>query len=232
MPTPDDATRWTWRRSMRTFAGEPSLEDVARVRDFSPGEVLAALTAADIESEALREVARHWDEFRRDETWVDLLASVFAMIQRQRGDLDAPVPIWPDLDAAGVERSIFLLLSFCTVCREHARDIHEPAHSERSDRAHDEYPCASQRYARSEYGTVGVETGWWLIPTLRAERLHIGYTAVSLRHRGRRHAVSEPLVRRRRSGVAGTRLSTRRCFYWPAYSRGTDFNPASLDRHV
>jgi hypothetical protein len=228
MSTPNDVTS-ELRTSMRTFAGSPLPDDVARVREFTQNQVLAALTAAGITNEALREVTRHWDEFRRDATWVDLLASVLAMIERQRSDPDAPIPIWSDLDVAGPRGRFFYFYLFA-LCAESTREILSSQHIP-NDVIERTMSVLARHSATHEvkYGTVGVEAGWWLLPTLRAEMLHIGSLQFHYITVGVGTLFPSPWYDAAEAAKRGPGFRQGDASIGLHIPRGTDLDPASID---
>jgi hypothetical protein len=159
---------------MRDFAAPPSPSVVARVRDFGAERLASTLRSLDLSGDVVSEVVRQWDEFRRDDSWASLLAAVVAMVERQRGIIDEPLPIWPDLDDLGESGRFFYFYLFA-LCQAGARTFLEaegtPDHI--IDLTFSALPRHCATHER-KWGTVGVEAGWWMLLILRGELLQVG----------------------------------------------------------
>lgn len=87
--------------AMRAVLAPSRPSTIERVRDVSAAEVAASLEDLGIVRSDAAEVARQWDEFRRDGEWTGLLGGLLDALERDRGLIDAPIHIWSDLDDAG-----------------------------------------------------------------------------------------------------------------------------------
>ena len=159
---------------MRQFLDQPSVEAVERVLSLATSDLAATLGELAIDPDEVSEVAGQWDELRRDETWVALLAALLTTVERQRGSIDAPIPIWPDLEDAGPSGRLLYFYLFALSCpgaKELLRSEGCPEH------VIDATLGVLARHAaihRRKWGTTGVDAGWWMLPTLRGEIVHIG----------------------------------------------------------
>jgi hypothetical protein len=159
---------------MREFAPSPVDDVVARIETFSTEDLRAVLTPQDLSDAERAEISEQWDIFRRDEQWCTLLGALVAMIEAARGDIDAPITMWPDLEESGGNGRLFYFFLFALCAEgtvETLRELGVPSH------IIDRTLGIVARHAaihRREYGTTGVNNGWWLVPTLRGEMLHVG----------------------------------------------------------
>ena len=166
--TPDVIT--SMRCSLVGATG-PALE---RVHELTTDELGARLRELRIRSDHADEITRHWEEFRDDPQWSDLLASTLATVASARGDCDAPIPIWPDFAADdGLGRYFFFYL-FALDAPE-ARDHLEVAGfpHEVIDRSFEVLARHCATHLR-KWGVVGVDAGWWMLPVLRGELVQVG----------------------------------------------------------
>lgn len=137
-----------------------------------------------LEREVVAELRDHWDVLRKSTEWSSLLAAMDARVDRDRGDIDAPIVIWEDLDELGASGR---LIVFYLVALQLAR---MRAHHERMG-----VPCdvslatlgALARHARThsiKHATSGIDAAWWMQPILRGEILQIGSLKFHLVHLG------------------------------------------------
>ena len=159
---------------MRSFLAPATGETIDRVRHVESKSLIETLEWLNIASDDVAEVAQHWDEFRRDDEWVSLLASLLTQVELQRGSIDAPIPIWPDLDEAGPSGRLFYVYLFA-LGYEGAKEffVAEGAPENVIDRTFDVLArhCATHR---RKWGTLGIDAGWWMLPVLRGELVQIG----------------------------------------------------------
>ena len=87
--------------TMRDFAGPASQSTIDRVRSTTSRSITTTLSGLGITSGDVVEVATVWDSFRDDDDWLTLLAALVDLVERDRGVIDAPIPIWADLDDRG-----------------------------------------------------------------------------------------------------------------------------------
>lgn len=159
---------------MREFMAPPSVTGLGLVRDFSSEQLDASLNECALSTELVSEVVENWDAFRRDESWVSLLASIVEMVERQRGDADAPIPIWSDLEGSGPSGRLFYFYAFA-LCARDTREFHRRAGVPEAV-IHATLGVLSDHVAihQRKYETNGVDAGWWMLPVLRGELLQIG----------------------------------------------------------
>jgi hypothetical protein len=159
---------------MRVFLVPASSAAIERVRHFETKRLVETLEWLNIASDDVAEVVQHWDEFRRDEEWVSLLAALLTQVEVQRGSIDAPIPIWPDLDDAGPSGRLFYAYLFA-LAYEGTKNffVAEGTPGNVIDRTFDVLArhCATHR---RKWGTLGVDAGWWMLPVLRGELVQIG----------------------------------------------------------
>jgi len=97
---------------MREFLPVASKDDEQRVRDLTERDIKRTLRDVRIPDVVIGRVLAQWPEFRADDEWVSLLASLVAWVDQCRGDVDVPIPIWDDLDDAGESGRIFYFYLF------------------------------------------------------------------------------------------------------------------------
>ncbi|MHB8379145.1 MAG: acyltransferase domain-containing protein [Acidimicrobiales bacterium] len=159
---------------MRAFLPAAPRASLERVRHFETRRLVETLEWLTIASDDVAQVAQHWDAFRHDEEWVSLLAALLTQVELQRGTIDAPLPIWPDLDGAGPSGRLFFVYLFA-LAYEGAREyfVAEGTPEDVIDRTFDVLArhCATHR---RKWGTFGVDAGWWMLPVLRGELVQVG----------------------------------------------------------
>ncbi|MFY9782507.1 MAG: acyltransferase domain-containing protein [Acidimicrobiales bacterium] len=159
---------------MGEFLPAATDEFEARVRDFDVESLSRVLRELRLSSDDASEVAHHWDEFRRHEEWTSLLAALLGMVEVQRGAIDEPLPIWPDLDGAGPSGRLLYIYLFA-LGYEGTRTFHEKEATPQNviDRTFEVLArhCATHQ---RKWGTLGVDAGWWMLPILRGELLQVG----------------------------------------------------------
>jgi hypothetical protein len=159
---------------IREFTTPASPDDEARVRNVNAAILRDELEALGVKSAVVSDVVRHWDAFRRDEEWPSLLAALVATVERQRGAIDDPLPIWPDLDDLRESGRFFYFYLFA-ICHEGTRVFLEAEGTPESviDLTFSvlERHCATHE---RKWGTIGVEAGWWMLPILRGELVQVG----------------------------------------------------------
>jgi hypothetical protein len=164
----------TTLEKMRAFLTPATPEAIERVRHVEMRGLVETLEWLNIASDDVGEIAQHWDAFRRDDEWVSLLAALLTQVEVQRGSIDAPIPIWPDLDDAGPSGRLFYAYLFA-LSYEGARDffVAEGTPENVIDRTFDVLArhCATHR---RKWGTLGIDAGWWMLPVLRGELVQIG----------------------------------------------------------
>jgi hypothetical protein len=145
-----------------------------RVRDFSTEQLVARLVELGISTPEVGEIAAHWGGFQRDVGWASLLADLVEMVELQRGDFDAPLRIWPDMEKSGPDGR-FLLFYLFALCFERTRDFLRRGGC--PEEIIDSTFSILKRHAqihRRKFASTGVDAGWWMIPTLRGEIVHVG----------------------------------------------------------
>jgi hypothetical protein len=159
---------------MRTFCAPPTDEAKERIRLLTTAEMTSTLSRLRVEDDDVVEVAAQWDDFRRDGEWVDLLAALVVTVERDRGDVDAPLPIWPDLDEAGANGR-FLYLYLFALCAAGVQEFLArqgcPEHVVEGTLGVLARHVAIHRRKNT---TTGVDAGWWMLLTLRGEIVDVG----------------------------------------------------------
>jgi hypothetical protein len=159
---------------MRAFVASPSAHAVQRVRDHDVRDIERTLDEVGLHRVVIARAKAQWSQFRDDEEWVSLLASLVDWVERTRGDIDAPIPIWDDLDDAGESGRFFYFYLF-SICYDSAC-----AFLDTGGCPFDVIELTMSVMARHvgvherKRGSVGVEPGWWLLPILRGEMVQIG----------------------------------------------------------
>jgi len=159
---------------MREFLPVASKDDEQRVRDLTERDIKRTLRDVRIPDVVIGRVLAQWPEFRADDEWVSLLASLVAWVDQCRGDVDVPIPIWDDLDDAGESGRIFYFYLFA-ICYDLACGFLSDGGcpSDVIDSTMTVVPRHVQIHERKR-GSVGFEPGWWLLPILRGEMVQVG----------------------------------------------------------
>jgi hypothetical protein len=160
--------------AMRQFFDVPSGDALERVRSFTAGEMAKTLRGLNIDVEDVVEIVDHWNDFRRDESWVALLAAFLATVESQRGNIDAPISIWPDLDAAGTSGRLFYFYLFALSCDGVRTFLRAQGASDDVIATTFHVLARHAQVHQRKWGTTGVDAGWWMVPTLRGEFVHVG----------------------------------------------------------
>jgi len=159
---------------MREFLATPSKIAREHVCDLEATTIERTLREVRVPDAVLTMVLAQWEEFRADDEWASLLASLVEWVDETRGDIDAHIPIWDDLDDAGANGRFlyFYLFALCydAAC-EFLREGGCPTDVVESTMT--VMPRHVLVHERKK-GSVGFEPGWWLLPILRGEMVHIG----------------------------------------------------------
>ena len=159
---------------MREAAPPPSADALNRVQRTTAEQIVSILTSYGFTAEQSRAVSEAWDGFRTNDRWSSLLAAIVTLIERQRGDIDEVIPIWDDLDDAGLEGRLFYFYVF-VLCAPGASEFLRRAHC-RDDVIDVTMSVLVQlsRLHEKKWHSFGIETGWWLFPFLRGELVQVG----------------------------------------------------------
>ena len=159
---------------MREFMAPPTATGLDLVRGFSSEQLVASLNDLDLSRDVVRDVVDNWDGFRREAPWVQLLASMVELVDRQRGDADTPIPIWSDLEGSGPNGRLLYVYAFA-LCARATREFLRRAGV--ADAVVDatlgvfaDHVTIHQR----KYETTGVDAGWWMLLLLRGELVQVG----------------------------------------------------------
>jgi hypothetical protein len=159
---------------MRAFWPAPSALARERVENFGVGDVTSVLRAMGFSSEHIEEIVGHWSEAQASEQWLSLLAAGCTMVANDRGNIDRPLMIWPDLDDEGdVGRLFYFYLA--ALCYDdtlaYLRANATPQNVIESTM--NIYVLHAATHLR-KHGTLGFDAGWWSLLVLRGELLSIG----------------------------------------------------------
>jgi hypothetical protein len=159
---------------MRSFWPHSTASALQRVREFTVSDVVSALEKTGLAPDKIQEVVDHWSDVRGSSQWTDLLAAGYTMVSNDRGNIDAPIPIWSDLHDQGAEGRLFYFYLFALCLEEtveYLRRLSTPEHVIDSS-----LNILTQHSATFErkWGSLGVEAGWWMLLVLRGELLQIG----------------------------------------------------------
>jgi hypothetical protein len=160
--------------SMRSFWPLPSSTAVERVRDFTESELSRTLRQTGLTPDKIQEIVNHWRDVQESSQWSSLLAAGYTMVSIDRGNIDAPVPIWSDLYDGGVEGRLFYFYLFA-LCFDEA--VAYLRHQNTPERIIDSTMNILARHSATyerKWGNLGVEAGWWMLIVLRGELLQIG----------------------------------------------------------
>ena len=159
---------------MRDAAPPPATDIVERVQETTADEIASCLRALGLSPEQSATVGDAWNDFRDNPEWSSLLASLVTMVEMQRGHIDATIPIWDDLDDAGLPGQFlyFYLFVLCApgtiaflraaACPEGVIDLTMSVLVQLS------------ALHEKKWQSLGIETGWWLFPILRGELIQVG----------------------------------------------------------
>lgn len=160
--------------SMRAFLPSPTTDVVTALTRVPAKELRDSLRELNATENDVDEITAHWDEFRADESWMTLLAALVSLVEQQMGDHDAPLPVWDDLDDAGTSGRLLYFYLFAVTWRETQTFLRgsgcPEAIIERTMSSLSRHAAIHLR----KWDTVGLDAGWWMLPALRGELLHIG----------------------------------------------------------
>ncbi len=159
---------------MRTFCASPTDEAIERIRSLTTRELAMTLSRLRVEENDVLEVTAPWDAFRRDGEWLDLLAALVVTIERDRGDVDAPLPIWPDLDESGAPGRFLYLYLFALCAAGMEEFLAREGCPEHVVEGTLGVLARHVAIHRRKHASVGVDAGWWMLPTLRGEIVDVG----------------------------------------------------------
>jgi hypothetical protein len=167
---------------MDAFMGPATPEAIEQVRNVDRAAMTARLRELSLGPEVVQELSAQWDETRRSPRWSSLLAALCLLVERDRGHIDAPIPIWRDLDEYG--SSARLLYYYLFALQGEKLHAHHRDHGVPDDVSHATF-AALERHGethRIKFGTTGVDAGWWMMPILRGEMLQVGSLKFHLVH--------------------------------------------------
>jgi hypothetical protein len=159
---------------MTEFWPLPSSASLERVRDVDAGELSRILENIGLTAVQVQEIVDHWPEVQENPQWASLLAAGYTMVTADRGNFNAPVPIWTDLNDVGDEGRLFYFYLFALCYDETVAYLRQSGTPEDIiDASVGILARHSATYER-KWGSLGVETGWWTLLVLRGELLQIG----------------------------------------------------------
>jgi hypothetical protein len=159
---------------MRDAAPPPTSDALARVQATTTDDIVSLLRTFGFSPDQRATVGDGWNGFREDQQWSSLLASLVTMVDMQRGDIDATIPIWDDLDDAGLSGRLLYFYLF-VLCAPRTIDFLRAADCPES--VIDVTMTVLRQLSRlheKKWQSLGIETGWWLLPFLRGELVQIG----------------------------------------------------------
>jgi len=159
---------------MAAFLGPPTPETVRCIDETTAGWLDSVFRDLDVASAAREELVDYWPIFQRDAEFCRLLAQLLTVVERDRGDAHAAMPIWDDLDERGPSGRLlyYYLFALATPGLVSYYDaLGVPGDVVASSLS------ALERHAethRRKWGTAGVDAGWWMLPILRGEIIQVG----------------------------------------------------------
>jgi hypothetical protein len=87
---------------MRDGAPPASTLVLERVRATTAAQIASLVREFGLPVDQCATAGDAWNDFRDNDEWSSLLASLVTMVEMQRGHIDATIPIWDDLDDAGL----------------------------------------------------------------------------------------------------------------------------------
>ena len=160
--------------AMRGFLPSPSTDVLVRVNDLSASDIETTLSEVRVPGSVIDDVVAQWAHFRTDGEWLSLLAAVVEWVHQCRGDVDAPIPIWDDLDEAGANGRLFYFYLFASCYDDTCAFLRRSGCS--LDVLESTMSVLSRHVQIHEhkFGTIGIDAGWWVLPILRGELVHVG----------------------------------------------------------
>ena len=137
------------------------------------------------------------------------LARVTPWCSLDRGHIDAPIPIWPDLFDEGVEGRLFYFYLFALCLDETVAYLRQRGAPEHIIESTLNVLLRHSATYQRKWGSLGVEAGWWMLIVLRGELPPDRLAAVSPRLPRSRDTLAR-VVRRGHGARTRPRLSTGR----------------------
>ena len=159
---------------MRDFCAAPSDEMRERIRGYSAVQLRASLGRLGIAPDDVADALAHWADFRADDGSVDLLAALWATVERDRGHFDAPLPIWSDLDGSGPNGRLLYLYLFALGAGGLEQYLRLAGCPEDVVEATLGVLARHVAIHRRKHATTGGDAGWWTLLTLRGEIVDVG----------------------------------------------------------
>jgi hypothetical protein len=159
---------------MRGFLASPSYDAVERVRQLTVTVIEDTLGRVHVPNAVVHEALAQWPAFRDDDELVHLLASLVEWVDRTRDNVDAPIPIWDDLDDVGTSGRFFYFYLFA-ICYESTLELLRASRC--PDDVIESTMTVMPRHVgihERKWGSVGFDPGWWLLPILRGEMVQVG----------------------------------------------------------
>lgn len=159
---------------MDAFLGNASPEALTRVREVGTAEMRDRLRGLHLDEEVVGELVANWEATRSSPRWSSLLGALSDHVARARGDVDAPLAIWSDLDHYGPAGRLLYYYLF-------ALEIDALIGWWNDHDVPDDVRAATigalARHGethRIKLATTGLDAGWWMLPILRGEILQVG----------------------------------------------------------
>jgi GNAT-like C-terminal domain/N-acyltransferase N-terminal domain len=162
------------RATMFEVAAPAPVETIARVRHLNGVALHRVLSDLEVANDDVREIVGHWDVFRRDDGWVSLLAALLNTVERQRGNPDALIPIWPDFNDEGPSGRYLYFYLFALGHDGLCEFLAGEGTPEPIIELTLTVLARHARTYRRKWGSIGVNAGWWMLLVLRGELLQIG----------------------------------------------------------
>jgi GNAT-like C-terminal domain/N-acyltransferase N-terminal domain len=159
---------------MRAFWPAPSRLARERVESVAASEVASVLGEIGLSGEHIEEIVSHWREAQTSEEWSSLLAAGCTMVARDRGHIDQPLPIWPDLDDEGDVGRLFYFYLGALCYDDTLAYLRENATPEVVIESTMNIYLLHAATHRRKHGTLGFDAGWWSLLVLRGELLAMG----------------------------------------------------------
>jgi hypothetical protein len=160
--------------AMHAFLPRASSDARQRVSDLEGTRIERVLLDVLLPDGVIDRAVAQWEVFRSEDDWAALLASLVEWVDQTRGDIDAPIPIWDDLDDAGESGRFFYFYLFAICYDDSCRYLRDGGCP--SDVIVTTMTVMPRHVGVHERkrGSVGFEPGWWLLPILRGEMVHVG----------------------------------------------------------
>jgi hypothetical protein len=197
--------------------------------DTSEVDLYSTLRWLDLPESHLDEVMARYGDLRRDPVFGPLVGGMVQRLMNDRGELDQPLPIWPDFDEFGDLGRLWWiyvvgLATPSLVTFHESRGL--PADVTRRT------VSVLARHANlheRKWGTPGVDAGWWMIPVIRGELVQVGSLQFHRYHLGVSVLTPRPWFTREEATTLGPGFRDGDEAWGVHIPDGTDLSESALE---